>query len=71
MRRSLELCEECATGLLSLVNDLDVRLREKKGIRKKIGSAKVVMSKEDIRSLEVRLNAAMQILSLSYQFHTK
>lgn len=70
MRRSLELCEECATGLLSLVNDLDIKVRGKKGVRKKIGSAKAVMSKEDIRNLEVRLDAAIQILSLSYQFHT-
>ncbi len=71
VRRSLELCEECATELSTLVNYLDAKLRGKKGIRKKIGSANVVLNKEDIRSLERRLNSAAQMLLLSYQFHTR
>ncbi|CZR60584.1 uncharacterized protein PAC_10480 [Phialocephala subalpina] len=60
MRRSLELCEECATGLLSLVNDLDVKLRGKKGIRKKIGSAKVT----DLDSAMMQLQPEIILMRL-------
>ncbi len=71
MRRSLELCGECADELSTLVNHLDAKLRGKKGIRKKIGSANVVINKEYIRNLERGLDSAMQMLSLAYQFHTR
>ncbi|KUJ15826.1 uncharacterized protein LY89DRAFT_97080 [Mollisia scopiformis] len=70
IQRSLDLCQECATELAGLVHDLAIKVQGKNGWRKKVGSTKVVLRKEDIKILKRRLKTAMGMLSLSYQFHT-
>lgn len=71
VQRSLELCRECATELSDLVNGLAMKVRGTKGWRKKVGSAKVVLSKEDIKTSKRRLKTSVSLLSLSYQYHTR
>jgi hypothetical protein len=71
VRQSLKLCEEGAAELVALANDLARKIQGKNGWRKKLGSAKIVLRKEDIKKLKSRMKNAIQLLSLSYQLHTK
>lgn len=71
VQRSLDLCKQCALELSTLAKDLAAEVQDKNGWRKKLGSAKVVLSKQRLESLQWRLKAAMDMLQLSYQFHTR
>lgn len=71
IEKSLELCRECAMELSGLVNELAMKLQGKNGWRRKVGSAKVMLSGDDIKVLKRRLKGAIRLLSLSYQFHTR
>lgn len=70
VQRSLKLCEECASELSGLANDFAVRLHGKSSWKRKVSSAKVVLSEDEIKKLKRRLKTAMRMLSLSYQLHT-
>jgi hypothetical protein len=71
VQQSLELCQEGAAELAGLANDLAQKIQGKNGWRKKLGSARIVLKKEDVKKLKSRMKNAIQLLSLSYQFHTK
>ncbi|KAH8803963.1 hypothetical protein F5882DRAFT_392697 [Hyaloscypha sp. PMI_1271] len=70
VRQSLELCQEGAAELAGLANDLAQKIQGKSGLRKKLGSARIVLKKEDVKKLKSRMKNAIQLLSLSYQVHT-
>jgi len=57
--------------LSGLVNELKEKLDGKGRWSKRVGSAKVVLKKDDVKRLKGRMEYAMQLLLLSYQFHTK
>jgi len=71
VRQSLELCQEGAAELAGLANDLAQKIQGKNGWRKQLGSARIVLKKEDVKKLKSRMKNAIQLLSLSYQVHTK
>ena len=71
VRQSLALCEEGAAELAALADELTAKIQGKQGWRKKLGSAKIVLRKADIKKLKSRMKNAIQLLSLSYQLHTK
>jgi len=71
VRQSLALCEEGAAELAALADELTAKIHGKQGWRKKLGSAKIVLRKADIKKLKSRMKNAIQLLSLSYQLHTK
>lgn len=70
VQKSLELCKDCAREMCDLVNDLASKVQSKKEWGKKVGSAKIVLKKEDIKNLKRRLKSSIRLLSLSYQYHT-
>jgi hypothetical protein len=71
LQRSSDLCRECALELSSLTKDLAIEVQGKNSWRKRLGSAKVVLSKQRLECLQRRLKTAVDILQLSYQFHTR
>lgn len=68
--QSLSLCEEGINELTELVNELDGKIRDKGGWRKKLGGAKVVLKKDDLKRAKSRMKSAIQLLSLAHQCHT-
>ncbi|KAH9218729.1 hypothetical protein DL95DRAFT_521084 [Leptodontidium sp. 2 PMI_412] len=70
IRQSLELCKEGADELRGLADELAEKIDGKKGWRKKVGSVKVVLKREDVKKLKKRMKNAIRLLSLSYQWHT-
>lgn len=71
IHHSFKLCKEGADELRGLADELAEKVDGKKGWRKKVGSVKVVLKKEDIKKLKKRMKHAIQLLQLSYQWHTK
>ncbi|KAH7350740.1 hypothetical protein BKA65DRAFT_549733 [Rhexocercosporidium sp. MPI-PUGE-AT-0058] len=70
IRQSLELCKEGADELRGLADDLAEKVEGRRGWRKKVGSVKVVLKKEDVKKLKKRMKNAIRLLLLSYQWHT-
>ncbi|TVY92243.1 hypothetical protein LAWI1_G003220 [Lachnellula willkommii] len=70
LRQSLELCQQGSAELGALVNELAAKIEGKHGLKKKLGSAKVVLKKEEIKVLKRRMKSTIRLLSLSYQCHT-
>jgi hypothetical protein len=71
LKQSLELCQQGSTELGILVNELAAKIDGKHGLKKKFGSAKVVLKNEEIKKLKRRMKSAIRLLSLSYQCHTR
>ena len=71
IQQSLQFCKEGADELRGLVDELAGKIDCKRGWRKKVGSVKVVLKKDDIKKLKKRMKHAVQLLQLSYQWHTK
>jgi hypothetical protein len=71
VRQSLELCRGGAVELEELANDLAGKLDGKSGLRRNIGSMKIVLKQDDIKRLKRRLKIAIRLLSLAYQCHTR
>ncbi|TVY38166.1 hypothetical protein LOCC1_G005764, partial [Lachnellula occidentalis] len=70
LRQSLELCQQGSAELGTLVNELAAKIEGKHGLKKKLGSAKVVLKTEEIKTLKRRMKSTIRLLSLSYQCHT-
>ncbi|KAL2071721.1 hypothetical protein VTL71DRAFT_12956 [Oculimacula yallundae] len=70
LRQSLELCREGAEELRETADELAKKVDGKKGWKKKVGSVKVVLKKEDVKKLKKRMKNSIRLLSLSYQLHT-
>ncbi|TVY45721.1 hypothetical protein LSUB1_G000383 [Lachnellula subtilissima] len=70
LRQSLELCKQGSAELETLVNELGAKIEGKHGLKKKLGSAKVVLKNEEIKVMKRRLKSTIRLLSLSYQCHT-
>ena len=71
LKQSLDLCQQGCVELGSLVNELAAKIEGKNGLKKKFGSAKVVLKNEEIKRLKRRMKSAIRLLSLSYQCHTR
>ena len=71
IQQSFNSCKEGADELRWLANELAEKVDGKKGWRKKVGSVKVVLKKDDIKKLKKRMKHAIWLLQLSYQWHTK
>lgn len=71
LQQSLQLCQEGAKELTDLTSDLANLIEGKDGWRKKLGSVKVVLKKDDLKRLKRRMKCAINLLSLSYQCHTR
>jgi hypothetical protein len=72
VQQSLRLCTEGADELSALVNELSNTIGGgRSGWRRKVGAAKVVLKKEEIKKLKRRMKHAMQLLSLAYNYHTR
>lgn len=69
--QSLELCGQGSAELTILVNELAAKIEGKRGLRKKLGSAKVVLKDEEVKRLKRRMKSAIRLLSLSYQCHSR
>ena len=69
LNRSLSLCEEGLGELADLVNELDEKIRDKGGFRKKFGGLKVVLKKDDLKRAKSRMKSAISLLSLAQQCH--
>jgi hypothetical protein len=71
LEQSLELCQQGAEELGALVFELAKKVDGKHGLKQKLGSAKVVLKKDELKRLKSRLKSAVRLLSLSYQCHTR
>lgn len=71
LKQSLELCQQGSAELGILVNELAAKIEGKRGLRKKIGSAKVMLRDEETKKLKRRMKSAIRLLSLSYQCHSR
>jgi hypothetical protein len=69
--KSLELCQKGADELSRLVDELAEKINGKTGWRKKVGSAKVVLKKSEVKRLKERMEYAIRLLTLANQCHTK
>lgn len=67
---SLRMCEEGINELADLVIELDGKIRDKGGWRKKLGGAKVVLKKDDLKRAKSRMKSAIVLLTLAHQYHT-
>lgn len=69
--QTLKLCKEGSDELGGLVRELVEKIDWKTGWRKKAGTAKEVLKKEEIKLIKRRMKNAIRLLSLAYQCHTK
>jgi len=69
MQQTLNLCNRAAEQLKSLVDDLSRKLEGKRGWKKTLTSIKVVLRKEDIKSLKKRLKYAISLMHMAQTLH--
>jgi hypothetical protein len=69
LQHSLKLCRDGAEELKRLVDEMEMKLSLGGGgrWRRKVGAAKVVLKKEEIKRLKGRLESAVRLLGLAHQ----
>jgi hypothetical protein len=68
LQHSLELCRDGAEELKRLVDEMEMKLSLGGGRwKRKVGAAKVVLKKEEIKRLKGRLESAVRLLGLAHQ----
>lgn len=71
LRNSLELCREGAEELRGLVVEMERKLgvdgKSRAGWKRKLGAAKVILKKDEIKRLKGRLKSAVRLLGLAHQ----
>ena len=68
--RCLDHCKRGADRLRELVEDLGANLNSSNNLKKKWGSAKVLLRKDKIEKYKTDLERAVRLLSLSHQCYT-
>ncbi|KAI0550963.1 hypothetical protein F4679DRAFT_541017 [Xylaria curta] len=63
--RSITYCRKALSSLTELVDELKLQLDRPGKLRRKVATAKVVLKKEQLRSLEKRLQKAITMLGLA------
>jgi len=71
VQQCFELCQEAATELGELVKAMSEKIEGNREWKKRVGSAKVVLKKEEIKKLKKRIKNAVSLLSLALQWRTK
>lgn len=66
-RRSAEYCRKALEKLSEITSDLSALVRSRHTMRRKIGCVKVVLKKEQIKSVEQRLRNAIGMLQIAQQ----
>jgi hypothetical protein len=68
LQHSLELCRDGAEELKRLVDEMETKLSLGGGRwKRKVGAAKVVLKKEEMKRLKGRLESAVRLLGLAHQ----
>jgi hypothetical protein len=68
LQHSLELCRDGAEELKQLVDEMEIKLSLGDGRwKRKVGAAKVVLKKAEIKRLKGRLESAVSLLGLAHQ----
>ena len=70
-RKSYELCKDGMNELRGLVIELADEIDRRKGWRKKVGCAKVVLKKEEIKRLRRKMKSAIRMLNLAFAYHNR
>lgn len=71
VEQSLKLCKQGAEELSCLVSELAVKIDGKTGWKRKAGASKVVLRREEVKTLKRRMKNAIRLLSLAYQCYNK
>jgi hypothetical protein len=65
--RSTAYCRKALSSLTELVDELALQVNRPGKLKKKLGSAKVVLKREQLKTLERRLQNAVRMLTLAQQ----
>lgn len=71
MKRSLELCRDGAKEVTDLVTELATKISTGSRFRKKVGAAKIVLKKDELRKIKLRLGSAISLLRLSVETYDR
>ena len=71
LRKSHEMCKDGLDELRRLVNVLAQKIGKKKGWRKTVGCAKVVLKNEEVRRLRKKMKSAVRFLTLAFTYHNR
>lgn len=65
LERALQLTDDAAQELIALVDDLQSRVRQSQGWKKKIAAAKAVFARDQIKRYKSRLKRCLRLLTLA------
>jgi hypothetical protein len=71
VQQCCKLCQDAAEELRILVRDMERKFEGKIGWKRRVGSAKVVLKKEEVKGLKRRMKNAVRLLSLALSWQTK
>jgi hypothetical protein len=71
IQKSVHFYKEAADELDTAVAELSDKIRGKTGWRLKVGLIKIVLKRDNLQKLRVKMRSAIAVLSLACQYHTK
>lgn len=70
IQECVDLCQKGAGELKSVIDDMATKIESKTGWKKRKGSVKILLHKDEIKRLKKKMKNAVTLLQLALSWHT-